>query len=230
MAPAKLGGTASGDTRRLFAYRTTAWALATSPASSAAIRGRDHAHATRLRNLGALAAAAVSRDQPPRSAALPEAPIYPLTGAITNAVNIFDANLETPYAQSWTVGFQRALRRQQSKCAMSARGPAGLTNFNLNEVNIVENRFLDEFKAAPANLRANMGAGRGNSLPTPGPARARRRCRPTWLPDGCPAPRRDAGTYTASRSTNTHLRRSVWRPQSQPASPDRGDANSRFAP
>src|SRR5262249_57501372 len=34
-------------------------------------------------------------------------------------------------------------------------------NYNYNEINIVENGFLDEFKLAQKNLQANMAAGRG---------------------------------------------------------------------
>jgi hypothetical protein len=42
-------------------------------------------------------------------------------------------------------------------------------SFNINEVNIVENKFLDEFKLAQANLRANIAAGRGSTFRYFGP-------------------------------------------------------------
>ena len=39
------------------------------------------------------------------------------------------------------------------------------TAYDLNELNIVENGFLDEFRLAQANLQANIAAGRGEQLP-----------------------------------------------------------------
>src|SRR5262249_38749410 len=40
---------------------------------------------------------------------------------------------------------------------------------NLNEINIVENGFLDEFKLAQQNLQANIAAGRGATFRYAGP-------------------------------------------------------------
>ena len=49
------------------------------------------------------------RDNP----TLPNAPgvSYPLSPTITNNVNAFDSNLQIPYTQSYTVGWQRKLGR-----------------------------------------------------------------------------------------------------------------------
>ena len=44
------------------------------------------------------------------------------------------------------------------------RSLRGWTEYNLNEVNIVENGFLNEFRLAQSNLRANIAAGRGNTF------------------------------------------------------------------
>ena len=45
-----------------------------------------------------------------RRAACSAAPAYPLTQpTATGSVNIFDPNLQVPYSDTWTVGFQRAL-------------------------------------------------------------------------------------------------------------------------
>ena len=50
----------------------------------------------------------------------------------------------------------------RSTCATSAPGCVnGWTTENWNEINIVENGFLDEFKLAQANLRAHVAAGCG---------------------------------------------------------------------
>ena len=47
----------------------------------------------------------------------------------------------------------------------------------MNKDNLIENGFLDEFKRAQANLRANIAAGRGNTFAYTA-LWARRRCRP----------------------------------------------------
>ena len=99
-----------------------------------------------------------SRLGPP---AFPDTPVYPLTGAITNGASIYDPNLKTPYIMSWTFGLQREITKDM---AIEVRyvGNRALNfrqSFNINEVNIVENKFLDEFKLAQANLQANNKAG-----------------------------------------------------------------------
>jgi hypothetical protein len=43
------------------------------------------------------------------------------------------------------------------------------TNYNYNELNIIENGMLDEFKMAQANLQANLAAGRGGNFRYYGP-------------------------------------------------------------
>src|SRR5215470_4336636 len=94
--------------------------------------------------------------------AFPDTPTYPLTGAITNGASTYDPNLQTPYIMSWTFGLQREITKDM---AIEVRyvGNRALNfrqAFNINEVNIVENGFLDEFKLAQANLRANIAAKR----------------------------------------------------------------------
>src|SRR5262245_36167375 len=90
-----------------------------------------------------------------------DTPVYPLTGALTNGANIYDPNLRTPYIMSWTFGLQREISKDM---AIEVRyvGNRALNFrqiFNINEVNINENKFLDEFKLAQANLQANNKAG-----------------------------------------------------------------------
>jgi hypothetical protein len=104
-------------------------------------------------------------------APFPTTPDYPLTVAkgtaqITNSVNVFDPNLKTPYAHSWTLGWQRALTRQMAVEIryVGTRGRNLWQTQNYNEVNIIENGFLDEFRRAQANLQANIAAGRGNTF------------------------------------------------------------------
>jgi hypothetical protein len=66
---------------------------------------------------------------------------------------------------SWTFGLQREITKDM---AIEVRyvGNRALNfrqTFNINEVNIVENKFLDEFKLAQANLQANNKAGGGRA-------------------------------------------------------------------
>jgi hypothetical protein len=109
-----------------------------------------------------------SRLGPP---SFPAAPTYPFTGQIGDQINIFDPNLKVPYAQSWSFGIQRELSKDT---ALEVRyvHTSNLQQwfgYNYNEVNIVENGFLNEFKLAQANLQENIKAGRGNTFKYFGP-------------------------------------------------------------
>jgi hypothetical protein len=105
-----------------------------------------------------------SRLGPPSFAATP---VYPIQStAITDQVNLFDPNTRTPYVMSWSFGLQRELGKDM---ALEVRYVANKSlqpwaERNLNEQNIVENGFLNEFKLAMANLYANEAAGRGNNF------------------------------------------------------------------
>ena len=70
-------------------------------------------------------------------------------------------DIKQPYASSWTVGIQRELGGQR---AIEVRYNGNRTRHqwlagNINEVNIFENGFLDEFKNAQRNLAINQAAG-----------------------------------------------------------------------
>jgi hypothetical protein len=86
-------------------------------------------------------------------------------------IHVFDPNLKTPYAQTWTAGWQRKLGSKISAEIryVGTRADQIWTDFNFNEVNIVENGFLDEFRLAQQNLRANVAAGRGATFRYAGP-------------------------------------------------------------
>jgi len=90
----------------------------------------------------------------------------PYRDVITGDVNIFDPHLQTPYAQTWTAGWQRKITNDISVEVryVGTRHLQGWTEYNFNEVNIVENGFLNEFRKAQANLQANIAAGRGNTF------------------------------------------------------------------
>ncbi len=76
---------------------------------------------------------------------------------------MFDPNLQVPYSDSWTVGFQRALGRATAIEIryVGTRSRAQWETFNYNEANILDNGFLDEFKLAQANLQSHIAAGCG---------------------------------------------------------------------
>ncbi len=103
------------------------------------------------------------------SPALPDAPavslpIVPTT--ITNSVNAFDPNIQMPYTQSWSVGWQRKLTRDSALEVryVGSRHRMDWDTVNLNEPNITTNGFVNEFRLAQANLQANIAAGRGNTF------------------------------------------------------------------
>ncbi|MEO6212589.1 MAG: TonB-dependent receptor, partial [Vicinamibacterales bacterium] len=93
-------------------------------------------------------------------------PVYPLTDIVTEDIRMFDPNIKIPYADSWTAGVQRKLTRNMAFEAryVGTRSDNAWTTRNFNEVNIVENNFINEFRNAQGNLRANIAAGRGNTF------------------------------------------------------------------
>ena len=95
--------------------------------------------------------------------AFPNTRVYRMTDVATGDVRIFDRNLQVPYAQTWTAGWQRKVSQNmavEARC-VGTRHHQGWITYNYNEINIVENGFLDEFRRAQQNLQANVAAGRG---------------------------------------------------------------------
>ncbi len=85
---------------------------------------------------------------------IPDRPSYPIPVVAGDGVNDFDPNLRMGYVQSWTLSFQRELA-QNTVLDFRYVGNHGVglwRQSNLNEVNIFENGFLDEFKIAMNNL------------------------------------------------------------------------------
>lgn len=83
-----------------------------------------------------------------------DAPTYPIAPSFTQSLNGFDPKLRVGYVVSWNIGLQRELGKHT---VVEARfvGNHGLRQWqqvNLNEVNILENGFLNEFRAATNNL------------------------------------------------------------------------------
>ena len=99
-------------------------------------------------------------------------PVYPMTDVVTENVNIFDQGIQVPYADTWTAGIQRGLTRNTAIEVryVGTRSRDNWQRLNYNELNIVENGFLQEFRQAQANLEANIAAGRGNTFAYTGAA------------------------------------------------------------
>ena len=94
------------------------------------------------------------------------APEYPLTNqTATEDIAIFDPNLQVPFSDTWTVGFQRALGQKSAVEIryVGTRSREQWETFNYNETNIHENGFLTEFQNAQANLQSHIAAGCGGS-------------------------------------------------------------------
>lgn len=113
-----------------------------------------------LKNLGTLPVLLrePSRLGPPT---IPDAPVFPNTGLVTDAVNAFNPNLTMGYVQSWSFGIQREITKDTAIEVryVANRGVKLWQQYDLNETNVIENRFVDEFKLAQANLQANIAAG-----------------------------------------------------------------------
>jgi hypothetical protein len=95
-----------------------------------------------------------------------EDPVFPNSGTVANSVNAFDPNIQVPYSDSWTAGIQRGLTRNMAMEVryVGTRSRQQWTNYNINEFNVVENGFLNEFRQAQINLRSNIAAGQGNTF------------------------------------------------------------------
>ncbi|HEX6974141.1 MAG TPA: carboxypeptidase-like regulatory domain-containing protein, partial [Vicinamibacterales bacterium] len=98
---------------------------------------------------------------------------YPMAvPSASSNVRIFDPDITVPWSGSFTVGWQRGLTATTSAevrfVHSDNHGAWTLANLNgqrnYNELNIVENKFIDEFRIAQNNLFANIAAGRGNTF------------------------------------------------------------------
>jgi hypothetical protein len=107
-----------------------------------------------LRNRGDLGPPAFARTR-----------VYPMTDNIDQDVRIFDPNLKTPYSQTYTAGWQRKLTRDMAFEVryVGTRSAQPWIEYNFNEINIVENNFLNEFRVAQQNLQSHIAQGCGGT-------------------------------------------------------------------
>ena len=102
---------------------------------------------------------------------VPLSPTYPLPISRTAGVNLFDPQWEVGLADSFTAGIQRSLSADTAIEIryVGTRGRNLIEIEDWNEINLVENGFLNEFTLAQANLAANIAAGRGQTIAYTGP-------------------------------------------------------------
>jgi hypothetical protein len=81
--------------------------------------------------------------------------------AFVTGIGSMFSGLATPYVQAWNIGVQRQVARNTvvELRYLGNRAYNAWHTFSLNEVNIFENGFLDEFKRAQQNLAINVAAG-----------------------------------------------------------------------
>ncbi len=92
-------------------------------------------------------------------ATVPSTPTYPLAWRPATAINDYDPNLKIRYVESWNVGLQRPMTSNTvvELRYVGNRSARAVTALNLNEVNIVENKFLTQFQVAQNNLAIANG-------------------------------------------------------------------------
>src|SRR6185369_10174506 len=92
---------------------------------------------------------------------------YPFTPTFNSAgsANDFDAALKGGYTQSFSFGIQRELNKDTAVEVrfVRTRGTHLWRQFDLNEVNIFENGFLDQFNAAAKNLAISRANSKGDN-------------------------------------------------------------------
>ena len=124
---------------------------------------RNHA----LNNLGSAGTIFLrNRSDVGPPANLPVTRIYPMTDVFTGDITVFEPGLQVPYAMTWTAGWQRKLTSDTVVEAryVGTRSLQSWQTYNYNEVNIVENGFLNEFRQAQRNLEANRATTFGNTF------------------------------------------------------------------
>jgi Carboxypeptidase regulatory-like domain len=108
--------------------------------------------------LGNLPVGTYLRQGPFAPPSFPESPVYPNTGLVTDSVNAFLPDLKVGHIDSWTVGVQRELTSDTvlEVRYIGNRGRDLWRQYDLNELNIIENGVFDEWKLAQANLLSNI--------------------------------------------------------------------------
>ena len=161
--------------------------------------------------------------------AFPSEKVYPQTPSRTDTLDLFNPNIQTPYAQTWAGGIRRKLTRDVGVEVryVGTRHLQGWGTYNLNEIDIVNNGFINEFRQAQRNLQANIAAGRGNTFAYTGAAGTAPL--PTYLAyfTGTPvAQAGDTSKYTGTNWTSTNFTNALALYNPQPFTPAGTNANT----
>lgn len=92
---------------------------------------------------------------------VPATPPDVITGTFNDSIIAYDPNIRTGYVDSFSVGYQRQLGKDNviEVRYVGNRGKDLWRLYSIDEINVTENHFVDEFKLAQANLVANNLAG-----------------------------------------------------------------------
>ena len=95
--------------------------------------------------------------------AFPAEPVSPRAVTAADAALGFTPDFHSGYVDSWSVGYQRQIGRDTvvEFRYVGNRGKDLQVQYNINEVNAIENGFGAEFALAQQNLLTNITAGRG---------------------------------------------------------------------
>ena len=100
-----------------------------------------------------------------------EDPRYPIAVGVNRAdrVDAFAPDIEAAHVRTWTIGFARSISRDMAVEVryVGNRGDSEWEAINYNSIrveNLVANGFLNEFKLAMANLKANNASGDANRV------------------------------------------------------------------
>ena len=102
------------------------------------------------------------------SRSVPNTPVFPSAAPVGTSLNEYSPNLKVGYVQSWDIGFQRELTRD-TVLEIRYIGNHGVDLWrtqNLNEVNVFNNGFLNEFQIAQNNLAIANGVSSVSQLST----------------------------------------------------------------
>ena len=92
---------------------------------------------------------------------VPSTPPAIIEGGFNDSIIAYDPNIRTGYVDSFSVGYQRQLGRDMAIEVryVGNRGRDLWRLYSIDEINVTENGFVNEFIAAQANLAANNLAG-----------------------------------------------------------------------
>ena len=140
----------------------------------------------------------------PAGPSFQKSPVYPNRGSITDSINEFAPDLKIGRVDSFTFGIQRELDSNNviEVRYVGNRGHNLWRQYDLNEVNVIENGFLNEFRLAQQNFVNNVAAGRGANFRYFGPG-TNTSPLPIFLAHISGVPRQNAGNCTAGSGSGS---------------------------